>query len=427
MHVGSSDPDPDVGTATAVGGPTGRRVAFPALLVLAQFGLLLAVLTPVVVALSVKLSVLAPGNTAAVQGPILAVGSLMAIIAGPLFGNLSDRTTGRFGRRRPWLVGGALVGTAALALIGAATEVWQVVVGSALAQLAFNASTATVGPLYADRIPERLRGRIGALIGVATNFGAIGGALISTILADSIFWTFVVPGLVAIVLVTALAAVVDDPPVRRGETGPFSPRDVLRAFTWPVRGHRDFSVNLVSRFLIWMGYTTLIGFQTLLFIERFAVPLQQVAGYALMATGTAGVATLIGSVGGGWLSDRLDRRRWFVLGSGVGIGVGLVLLGLAPSIDAAIGAGVVVGFGLGVYLACDLALAARLVPDPANSGRYMGIVQLASIAPQVVLPLLAPVLLATGTGGTGYPLLFTVAGSFAIVGAGFMLLVRTVR
>ncbi|MDX8056545.1 MFS transporter [Lentzea sp. BCCO 10_0798] len=425
MNMGRTESDPPVDTATAP--PPARHPAFPALLVLAQFGLLLAVLTPVVVALSVKLSVLAPENTEAVQGPILAVGSIMAIIAAPVFGNLSDRTTSRFGRRRPWLVGGAIAGTGALALVGAATEIWQVFVGTALAQLAINASTAAVGALYADQIPERLRGRIGALIGVATNFGAIGGALIGTLLADSIFWTFVVPGLVAVVLVTALAAVIDDPPADRSAIAPASLSDIGRAFTWPVRGHRDFSVNLLSRFLIWMGYTTLIGFQTLMFIQRFGVAPQEVAVYALMATGTAGAATLVGSVGGGWVSDRLDRRRYFVLGSGLVIGAGLVLLGLAGSVGAALLAGVVVGFGLGVYLASDLALAARLVPDPANTGRYMGIVQLASIAPQVLVPFAAPVLLSAGTGAPNYLLLFAAAGAVSIVGSSLMVFVRSVR
>ncbi len=88
-----------------------RRKAFPVLLVLAQFGFLLALLAPVVVSLSIKVSIIDPVNTGGSLGLILGVGSLMSVIATPLFGNLSDRSRSRFGRRRPFLVGGALLGT----------------------------------------------------------------------------------------------------------------------------------------------------------------------------------------------------------------------------------------------------------------------------------------------------------------------------
>jgi hypothetical protein len=52
----------------------------------------------------------APGALALVVG----IESLVALIGNPLVGRLSDRTTSRFGMRRPWMVVGVLGGTGAI-------------------------------------------------------------------------------------------------------------------------------------------------------------------------------------------------------------------------------------------------------------------------------------------------------------------------
>lgn len=405
------------------------RKSFAALLVVAQFALLTSLLTPVVVAMSIKISLIVPTEAAAVQGLVLGIGSVMALIATPLFGNLSDRTRSRLGRRRPWLLGGAVVGTSGLAVVGLAESVAGLVVGYALAQLSLNAATAAVSGIYADRIPEKWQGRVGALLGVAANFGAIAGAGIATAFSTNIALTFVVPGLFAIVAVTVLCLVVKDSAADACDVPPFSMLEILKSYTWPVRDARDFSVNFASRFLIWLGYSALMTYQALLFIQHFGIPPQQVAGYMLTATGISGAATLIGSVSGGWITDRLDRRRGFVIFSGIVIGAGLILIGLAPSVSVVFAAGALAGFGLGIYLAVDLALAVRLIPDARSTGRYMGIVMLASNAPGVLTPLLAPLLLAAGASAASpnFALLFLVAGAVSVLGALAMLGVRSVR
>src|SRR4051812_22734036 len=45
---------------------------------------------------------------------VTTIGALAAMFAQPIAGALSDRTRSRYGRRAPWMVGGALVGGVAL-------------------------------------------------------------------------------------------------------------------------------------------------------------------------------------------------------------------------------------------------------------------------------------------------------------------------
>lgn len=410
--------------------PKDPRKIFSVLLVLAQFFVLFSILTPVVVALSIKLSmILPPEQVPGAQGLVGGLTALFSIIATPIVGNLSDRTRSRFGRRRPWLIGGVLLGTIALFVVATAQNVPQLLLGSIVAGLGFNATVAAIGGLYADRVPEKWHGRVGALIGVATNFAAIAGAAVATALAPNIVLIFVVPGLLAIIFVTILALIIRDSKDDVRDVDKFSFGQIIKSFGWPVRENRDFTVNLISRFLIWMGYTAIIAFQALLFIQHFGIPPQNVALFLLAATGLSGIATLVGSVGGGWITDKTDKRRGFVMFAGLLMGAGLIVYAFAPTVEFAIGAGIIIGLGLGVYLAVDLALATRLIPDPRFTGRYMGIVQLASNLPQSIMPFLAPLLLAIGAAqaGPNFLLLFVVAGALSIIGAFVMLFMRSTR
>jgi hypothetical protein len=78
-------------------------------------GTSLVLIAPVSITLTLKINALvgirrAPGALALVVG----IGSLVALIGNPLVGRLSDRTTSRFGMRRPWMVVGVLGGTGAI-------------------------------------------------------------------------------------------------------------------------------------------------------------------------------------------------------------------------------------------------------------------------------------------------------------------------
>ena len=54
-----------------------------------------------------QIGLLAPGSKIAILSVFTSVTVLIALIANPLAGAFSDRTTSRFGRRRPWIfVGG---------------------------------------------------------------------------------------------------------------------------------------------------------------------------------------------------------------------------------------------------------------------------------------------------------------------------------
>ncbi len=76
----------------------------------AYFGSWIAILTPVVVTLALRIQQINPAGKAASLSLVLGVGAIFALLANPVFGKLSDRTRSRFGMRRPWLIAGVISG-----------------------------------------------------------------------------------------------------------------------------------------------------------------------------------------------------------------------------------------------------------------------------------------------------------------------------
>ncbi len=63
-----------------------------------------------------QIALLAPGSKIAILSFFTSITVLIALFANPLAGALSDRTTSRFGRRRPWIFVGAAADSSGSAL-----------------------------------------------------------------------------------------------------------------------------------------------------------------------------------------------------------------------------------------------------------------------------------------------------------------------
>jgi hypothetical protein len=110
-HATSQTPRHPAGTGPVESGPTAQAGpvgwGFVARYALAYAGATLLLLAPLLVSLALKVNSLvgidrAPGALALVTG----TGSLLAMVANPFFGRLSDRTSSRLGMRRPWMLAG---------------------------------------------------------------------------------------------------------------------------------------------------------------------------------------------------------------------------------------------------------------------------------------------------------------------------------
>ena len=141
------------------------RAPWITLLFVANVGLWLAIYAPIQVVLPEQVKSLHPADKAVLLSVVMAAGAIASLIANPVIGALSDRTTSRRGRRHPWTLAGALVGAAGLAVLAAAPDIPVMVLGWCIAQIGLGGMLATLTSALPDRVPARQRGTLGATSG----------------------------------------------------------------------------------------------------------------------------------------------------------------------------------------------------------------------------------------------------------------------
>jgi MFS family permease len=359
---------------------------------------------------------------------VLAVGAVVSLIANPLFGALSDATTSRFGRRRPWALAGAVGGAGALLALSTGRSVASVTLGWCLCQLTLNILLAVLMAMVPDRVPVTQRGFVSALAGLSQVLATILGLALVIAVGGGFVTRYAALAVVLVVAVTLLVVGVADEPVPRGAAPPLSVRR-LAAVLWvnPVR-HRDFGWAWITRFLVMLGYA--VGTTYLLYFLRDEVGYERLfPGHGadegvLWLNAVAGGALLLSIVTGGVISDRLRRRKAFVMASSAIVAVGLLVLAVSPTWPAALVAAGILGAGFGVYLAVDVALITEVLPSAADRGKDLGVINIANTLPQTVAPALCGVLV---THAGGYPTMFAVAAVVTLLGAVLVQPIRGVR
>jgi MFS family permease len=395
----------------------------------AQFGLFVALLAPVTVSLALKTQALVPGPQAAViNGNVLAVAALFALVGNPVFGRLSDLTLSRFGRRRPWMLGGAVAFVGAMLVVALAGSVPVMLVGWCLAQLAGNAVLAPLLATIADQIPLAQRASVSANVGVMQNLGVLAAAYIASWFDHNMVALFVIPGMIALVLAGVYCVVLPDRPItKRPDTGGWP--GLLRTF-WvnPLR-HPDFAWAWLSRFLVILAFFLFISFRLFYLQDRIDLEPADAANILALGTLVFTIALVIAAKPGGWLSDRTGRRKVFVVTSILVMAIAFALLDVVTTVPSFLLVEALMGLGFGAYWAVDTALIVDVLPDKENNAKDLGVMNIANALPQSLAAALGGVLLVIGTGGvaTNYTALFVGAGIIGTFGALAILPVRSVR
>jgi len=108
------------------------------------------------------------------QLPLLWLGApLMGLVAQPIVGELSDRTWNTWGRRQPYFLGGALLGTVTLVALPLATQLWQAIALFWLLQLGLNIAIAPSRPFVGDLLAPEDRTLGYTIQGFCVGLGAL--------------------------------------------------------------------------------------------------------------------------------------------------------------------------------------------------------------------------------------------------------------
>lgn len=396
------------------------RRSWIGLLFAANLGLWMVFFTPVQVLLPEQISGIGTAGKEAALGWVTGIGALVAIVVNPLAGALSDRTRLRiggraYGRRHVWTVAGAALCVLSLAALAGQHTLAGVTLGWAGTQLGLNIMLATLTAAVPDRVPVTQRGLVSGWIGMPQALGLVLGAVLTTAVVTGIAAGYVAMALALAVLAVPFALLTPDDPL------PPQVRAAPMSLRLGLRGNPDFAWAWGTRFLVQLGNA--LGTLYLLYFLTDRVRLADPEGGLLVMILLYTLGMVATAVVGGRLSDVSGRRKIFVVWSGVVIAAAALLLAVWPTWPAALAGSVLLGAGYGVYLAVDTALITQVLPAATDRAKDLGVINIATAAPQVLGPAIAAPLV-THLGG--YPTLYAVTAAVTLLGAVMVVKIRSV-
>lgn len=413
---------------------------------------------------------------------IRVIGLAVAMLVQPLMGMLSDRSTSKYGRRRPFIFWGAIFNILFLCIIGASTffitnEIvmpldnnkvfiappsslpfaasWDgffrstfgmsaafaiLLIGATLLQVSANTAHGATQGLIPDLVPENQRGRASGVKAVLELLPSIGAIFIGSFVQAGQIWLtvgIIMAGFLTMMLVTI--KFVKEEPLKEKPAGSVK-EPVLRVLgltvifvavtqlaSWLVRAssgwmqgqdpalqiavigllgllmmagaiiigvyfgawvgigreaprQKSFIWWVVNRLLFLAAVGSIQGFAQYYLRDVLKIP--NAAQMTTVLLAVVAIFLVISAIGGGWLADRIGRRRLISL-SGIVGAVGTVMLLLSPNMALVIVSGCVIGLATGTFMATNWALGTDLAPK-ADAGRYLGISNLAGAGAGIV-------------------------------------------
>ncbi|HZO75791.1 MAG TPA: MFS transporter [Ktedonobacteraceae bacterium] len=375
--------------------------------------------------LPIQVSLLDPRTTATSFALIASLGACAGLISAPLSGALSDRTTSRWGRRRPWLIVGSLIAVIGLITMARASTIPLLLIGEVVAQIGVDTLLATTTVLIPDQIPEHHRNGVAVLNGMAPIVGGVLGLLLVTQLTNpQIVWQgYVLLAVVSLGMMGLFVLIVRERPLSRDVVGPLDWQAFVVGLVRPL-AVRDFTCVWLSRTLIFLSFT-IVGAYTFFYLRQgiglaASVAAQGVTTFQLLSTGVV----IVSALSAGYLAGRVRRLKPLLIGGALVMAASLLLIALVPMWQAMMVASGFFGAGFGAFVGLDIAVALRVLPNETERGKDLGIFHTAIFLPLIVSPLIGAAILNTVHS---FAVLFVVAALASVGAAGFIVPIKAVR
>ncbi len=362
---------------------------------------------------------------------------MVALLAQALAGMLSDRSTLRWGRRRPFILIGTLLNAVCIVAMGASPSYVFLFGAVVFSQIASNFAHGAEQGLIPDLAPQDRRGlfsgvksvmdllpviivalTIGQLIAAGRMWAGIGmeiGILLLAMLITMFvreeplrgtpeplnwqpFGRLAAMTLVFMAIILSLGGIVNwigrlmsgvsalsTLLVVMGVAGLLAMTGAIVAGVWvSVRisiGSEDarrcpsFAWWVINRLAFLVGAINISTFAVYFLQARLGMEGEEAADPASRLMMVVGILILLCALPSGWLADRIGRKRLVAL-SGVVAALGTLILLLSPSMTVIYAGGCLIGAATGTFFTTNWALGTDIVPKD-EAGKYLGISNLA--------------------------------------------------
>lgn len=375
------------------------------------------------VLLQSKFLILDPENKVFLYGLATALAGIGTTIALFFWGTISDLTRSRFGRRTPWIAFGGAAGVIFLVLIALANTPVLLILAFLGYGLTFNALVAALLAIFADRIPREKRGTISSVYGGAQVIGGTFGSIIASRFVSTPNTGMYIGAVLILVTVVLFLVLAPDYSNKNAPRATLDLRGLLASFKFP-KNAPDFYWAFVGRFLLLLGLYAVQNF-TLYILTDYIGLSKADAANIIAISGIATLVTIVaGTFLGGWLSDKLKRRKLPIFIASLLFAVGVLIPFVWPTGTAMVLFSAVTSLGLGAFLSIDTALMTEVIPAQESAGKDLGILNTANTVPQIIAPLITAAIVAIGVG---YAPVFIAALVFILIGAFSIFRIKSVR
>jgi MFS family permease len=374
----------------------------------AQFGISVGLYLPLLNLLPrSSLNFASKGDAELLLTVTASLGAGVAMVTNVIVGILSDRRQIHHGSRTLWAVVGACGGTIGLVAMGLSKNVALFVLAWMLVQFGVNCVTVVATAFVADRVPSSRRGIVSAWFALA-QASALAAGLPAVV--------FIVRGLTAgYLLVTGIYLVCVIPLVSMPASG--MKLDVkLHASSGQVGSlavTRDFLNVWLLRFSATLANSVAPLF--LLFYLAEVAPGVPSGQAEVVVVSSILVLLLPSILFFGKLSDISQVRKPYVGLALVSMAISYVVLASAHQLATVIVFGCLFGLGYGAYLSVDQALTVDVLPNPEQYGRYLGWINIANTAPQLIGPVLGGVVIRSSIGYSGLYMLVAIILTISVL------------
>lgn len=394
-------------------------IVFIVVYALTMLGFWMSLGLPSTVTLALRVAEIDPLTKTTSYSLVAGVGALFGLIAAPIFGQLSDYTRSRFGRRRPWIVVGLVGITTGAVIIGLSDSIAMMIVGWVFIQFFLNAGIAAMFAIVADRVPESQRGLLGALAAMTSSCSVVIGLPLIEIFPTNVFAQFVIPVSIAVVFGTIMLIIFkEDRPYTGAES--YGIKQFFGSFAFNPRRTPDFAKLIAAIFLFFMGAAVIGTYGVYFLQDHLGIPPEQLTSVLFASSIAPAILTIIIAPLTGWVTDRLGRRKPALFIAAPLAAASIVLVATATDVTQyVIGFTIASGVAGAIVSGAFIPFVIATIKDQSTIARNLGLANVAMTIPFSVVPFFAPLLLGLGVAAGGEPnyiLLYVVAG-IAVLGS----------
>lgn len=341
-----------------------------------------------IITLPIEAKRISSEHSAAILGGFILLAGITQLIC-PVVGLVSDRTTHRWGKRRPFILVGGVVGVVGLflQLVSRYYEWWGCyTLAFLVSMLSLNVIYSCMNGFVPDIVPDEQIGRANGIIAMLTVSGAVSSFTVFSYLSradyglNQFYMFYIVVITVTTWIMFAKSGEIENRTARVsyerlsiniGSADLWT--EIKEAFYLSPTEHRDFFLVLVSRTMYYMGVSS----QTFLMYYIRDILLMSEHDSEKFTSTLAVIGQFCGVFTAfpvGQLSDVMaNGRRIYIYLSCVIMAIGNVSFLLATTRESVMLITGIVGAANGAYLTMDGSLAFDALPNKEEAARFMGI------------------------------------------------------